>query len=197
MAFLSGAEIEDLVQSGHVHIDPFDSRLLKPASYVLRLGDGWRGQSGPGPVVELESASDVVGPLQTAPEMVLDPGGFCLGCTAESLAIPRDHVGLVVPLSHVARAGISVGLGSLLVSPGFGDSEPTRLTLEIVSHTTRGTRLRAGTPICHLLLAPVPSDRSDRLLGHSVYSGRPSPVPSNLYEEFSFLGEHDEEGSCT
>ncbi len=186
--FLSATEIQGLIASDELLIEPFAATHLKPASYILRLSNQWRTWLPTDEPLDLAARVDaerLLSPISTSEVFVLSSGGFCLAATAERLSIPSYLVGIVAPLSHLARWGLSVNLGSFIVSPSFGATSPTRLTLEIAAHNPSSLRLRAGLPICHLGFMRVTPERTLRTLTHSVYEGREAPSGPLLYEEWN------------
>lgn len=185
---LSADEIQAAVAAGELSIEPFASSRLKPASYVLRLSNRWRGWNSSNEPVDLAAPVDadrLLSPIVTADEYVLSNAEFCLAATAEALSLPPHLAGIVAPLSHLARWGLSIGLGSFIVSPGFGATAPTSLTLEITSHNPSPLRLRAGLPICHLALISVTPASAAHPLERSIYEGRQSPSGPLLAEEWN------------
>lgn len=185
--FLSASEIQDLVASGELLIEPFSPENLKPASYVLRLSNRWRKWSPSSEPIDLAASVDtdrLLSPIITSEEYVLSNTEFCLAATIEQLSLPPHLVGIVAPLSHVTRWALSVGLGSSIVSPKFGATTPTSLTLELAAHNPSPLKLRAGLPICHLAFIKVTPDNESRLLGQSIYEGREAPSGPLLAEEW-------------
>lgn len=188
--FLSANDIAGKVAAGHVQCDPFDQRLLKPASYVLRLGSRFgilKPRSEPIRIWSERAGHDQLSFVDETDTFVLEPNAFVLATTLESVALPKDLVGFLSGLSHLARIGISIHLDAAIVSPLFGAGCPTRITLEISSHNPAPLILQVGMPICHLALATTTSCSLASLsldLQKSVYEGLPSPTGTLLYEEF-------------
>ncbi len=185
--FLSASEIQELVTSGELLIAPFSPENLKPASYVLRLSNRWRKWFPSSEPIDLTVPIDndkLLSSIVTSEYHILSNGEFCLGATIERLSMPPHLVGIVMPLSHVTRFGLSVGLGSFIVSPGFGATTPTSLTLELVTHNPSALKLRAGLPICHLAFMRVTPGRNSRPLDRSIYEGREAPAGPLLAEEW-------------
>jgi len=189
--FLSADQIEGAVRGGALRIEPFDRQLLKPTSYVLRLGDGFRRWDPAAGVVDPwapDASSAALGAIERGPEIVLRPGEFVLAETLETISMPSHLVGLLSTLSHWGRFGLSADNGSWLVSAGYGAGAPTRLTLELVSTNPLPLRLRAGLPVCHLLFARADSAHGESgPLARSVYEGLETPSPPQLFEEFHAL----------
>ena len=104
--FLSASEIQDLVISGELLIDPFLPENFKPASYILRLGNRWRKWFVSSEPIDMEKSVDTekcFSPIITSNEYVLSNTEFCLAATIEKLSLPPNLVGIVVPLSHILR----------------------------------------------------------------------------------------------
>lgn len=188
--FLNSDEIRSGVMVGRFRIEPFDESLLKPASYVLRLSDQWREWIGGdaidvwSPNASIERLTDV----RRAEEFCVSPGELVLGATLEAISLPPDIMGLLMPLSHLARFGLSLHLGACLVGPNYGSTRPSRLTLELASSNPCPLRLRSGMPVCHLLLARVnPSTEGGGPLSKSIYERFDAPSVPMLYEEMAAL----------
>jgi len=185
--FLSAEEIQEEVRSGALVIHPFLPSLLKPASYVVRLGYRFRRWAKTGSVVDPwapDAASPALQEVETGSELVLHPGDFVLVDTLEEVGIPAHLVGLLSTLSHWGRFGVSADNGSWLVSPGFGGGRCTRLTLELASSNPNPLRLRPGMPLAHLVLARTGPGVEASLFSQSIYEGLPAPSPPRLFEEF-------------
>lgn len=188
--FLSAAEIEVHIAKGDLKILPFSSDLLKPSSYVLRLGSRF-GVWGP-----MESAirpwSVSYGNehlnVRDAKEILLLPGDFVLANTEESVSLSKNLLGILATLSHVARCGVSVLCNSYIVNPGFGERQSTCLTLEISNHNRHEVLLEAGMPICHIAFANIgKNDYTASAMIHSVYEGELAPQGPRMPQEYGTL----------
>jgi dCTP deaminase len=189
--FLSAKEIEACVQANRLRIDPFAPELLKPASYVLRLGQRfarWKPTTTPlRPWAEVVDDS-ALAYVETAREIELTPGELILANTYERLALSPSVAGILSTLSHLARLGVTVTSGSTWVNPGFGETEPTALTLEISNVNRVPIVLDSGMPVCHLAFAEVSGEVRPRgPLAKSIYDGSKSPSGPRLFEEYQFL----------
>lgn len=185
--FLSASEIKACVDSGEIIIEPFVETHLKPSSYVLQLSNKWRTWLPSDEPVDLLSSLDAknhISAITTSDEYILSNTDFCLATTIEKLSLPSHLAGIVTPLSHIARWGLAVGLGSSLVSPLFGKTTPTALTLELASHNPSQLKLISGLPICHLAFIRVGPENKSYLLQKSVYEGQEVPSGPLLNEEY-------------
>lgn len=187
---LSAAAIKgEAVRDGQLLIDPFDERLLKPASYVLRLDSVIRRLKPSDEPIVLwgEDAQDPeVGDPEPCAAITIEPGKVILASTLERISMPWHLAGIIGTLSHLARCGVSVHCNSFLVSPGFGWTAPTSLTLELTSVNSRPIILHPKAPICHLMLVRVasPEQDPDRPLEQSAYEGDTGPGGPKYVEEF-------------
>jgi dCTP deaminase len=170
-------------------IEPYDHRLMRPASYLLRLGDELLvSQPVDGGVTDVKRPETLRSGFIRRPiesTALLHNGELALAASQERLSIPADLVGIIGGLSHLARAGLAVHVTSPFVSPGFGASGPSPLTLELTMLHPSSFRLYRGMPICHLFLARLgtpssaPYDEAIRVL-----SGMDGPSLGRYDEEF-------------
>jgi len=185
--WFSANRIVRLVKERGIIIEPFDERLLKPASYVLRLGSECLVWKDLGMNIQLDkymATSEHFERLRTE-EVCLRPGIFTLASSLEVLRLPMEVIGVLSTLSHVARFGLNVVQGSSLVSPGFGQKLPTALTFEIVNANPNPIWLRPGLPICHIAFQEVSNKGTpNAILQTSVYETRKAPAPPLYSEEF-------------
>lgn len=112
----------------------------------------------------------------------IEPGGFVLAHTTEYIGVGRELAAQVSPLSHLARVGLAINLGSDWINPGFGSMQPTRLAIEIANHNPSTVTLTAGMPICHLRFAEVATGGES--LPPSFYEGSDPLGAPGLWEDF-------------
>ncbi|MYU47827.1 hypothetical protein GTV15_09810, partial [Streptomyces sp. SID7803] len=185
---LSGAEIRQAVRSGEMGITPFDDRLVKRNSYLLRLSGPFRRLEGD-EVVDTadppESFRRAEGTVEDGDSVVLTPDTLVLAGTHERVGLaPPSLVGLLSGISNVARLGVQVHATSQLVNAGFAYGDPSPLVLELC--TVGGAAAYASTggapPVCHLVLArlSVPATGSVP----SARTGQRGTDPSRLLEQF-------------
>lgn len=169
-------------------IDPFDETLLRPASYILRLGDTFRHALADAEVdvADQESLDSNFGPVTTSESLVLRQGEFVLGITEERVRVPPDLIGFIAAISNVGRIGLLVHATSPLINPGFGYERPSTLTLELASLNPARVRLHAGIPLCHVVFAKLTYEVSEHYdaVVRSL-SGSAEPLTSRLAEDFA------------
>lgn len=171
-------------------IDPFDVRLLKPCSYVLRLGAEcmvWRAGGQPISIADYEPSPEDFDRLHTD-DVCLQNGALVLCGTMERIAVPEHLFGVLSTTSHLARFGISVHQGSMYVSPGYGHLNPSGLTLEMTCCNPNAVRLRRGLPACHIAFFEVNGPGTpNATLATSVYEGKQAPSPPLFAREMASI----------
>jgi len=147
---LSDGTILRFVQEGRIRIDPWDPKLVQPASVDLRLGDSFRVfHNHKVTAIDLRDppsnlTEEVVVPDGEA--FVIHPGEFCLGRTLEFVQIPDDIVARIEGKSSLGRLGLIVHATAGFCDPGFEGT----LTLELNNLTRVPIRLYPGLPIAQL-----------------------------------------------
>jgi dCTP deaminase len=179
---LSDHSIREEVASGRLVIDPFEDRMVQPASIDLRLGREFRvfrnyrlayidvKQEMP-QLTELESIEDAV-------PFILHPGEFVLAVTLERVEIPDDIVGRLDGKSSLGRLGLIVHSTAGFVDPGFKG----RLTLELTNVANLPVTLYYGMPVSQISFSRL-STPADKPYGGSgsKYQGQDGPEPSRYY----------------
>jgi dCTP deaminase len=147
---LSDGTILQFLQEGRIEVDPWDPKMVQPASIDLRLGDSFRVFHN-----HKVTAIDLSAPPQNLTEevvtpdgeaFVIHPGEFCLGRTLEWVKIPDDIVARIEGKSSLGRLGLIVHATAGFCDPGFEGT----LTLELNNLTRVPIRLYPGLPIAQL-----------------------------------------------
>ena len=147
---LSDGTILELVEEGRIRIEPWDPKMVQPASIDLRLGDSFRVFHN-----HRASAIDLRDPPANLTEevvvpagepFVIHPGEFCLGRTLEWVQIPDDIVARIEGKSSLGRLGLIVHATAGFCDPGFEGT----LTLELNNLTRVPIRLYPDLPIAQL-----------------------------------------------
>lgn len=162
---LSDGTIRRLVEEGRLRIDPWDDRMVQPASVDLKLGPSFRVFHN-----HRIQAIDLADPPRDLTEhvavehgetFVIHPGEFVLGRTEEQVRMPDDLVARIEGKSSLGRLGLIVHATAGFVDPGFEGT----LTLEITNFNSVPIVLRPGLPIAQLSLMTL--DRAaERPYGH-------------------------------
>jgi dCTP deaminase len=172
---LSDGTIRRLVQAGRISIDPWDERLLQPASVDLRLGSSFRVfHNYRASAIDLrDPPTNLTEPIAIGADepFVIHPGEFCLGATLEYVELPDDIVARIEGKSSLGRLGLIVHATAGFCDPGWRGT----LTLELNNLTRVPIRLWAGLPVAQLsfmaLDAPAERPYGDPSLG-SHYQGQ-------------------------
>jgi dCTP deaminase len=186
---LTGYAIRDAVRAGDITIDPWDERLVNPASVDLRLGTEfavyrhWVLKNGY-ELAPLQHVHDVQIPPVTdtrsiAPNgLVLRPGILYLLHSAERVG-SRKYVGVLDGKSSLARLGISVHLTAGYFDPGYVGHATMEVTV------VHPIRVYAGMRFAQMryhVLEGIPMDY--QAVGHYVGDHAVGPVPSRAYLQF-------------
>lgn len=98
-------------------------------------------------------------------KITIRPGHMVLARVAERFQMPSDCSGAIEGRSSYARLGLSVHSSGGFINPGWRGHMP----LTLVNHSPVTIRIPVGTPLCQLLVAPLPTrpertyaERSDR-----------------------------------
>lgn len=122
-------EIEKLVKTKEL-IRRFDRKLLKGASYDLRLGQ------------EFSTGGEAGMLSKSEPSCKLEPGQFILLTSHELLNLPKDVVGHAGLMSRWAQAGL-ISLFSPQIDPGFVGL----IVVPLFNGGNAPISLRAGEPM--------------------------------------------------
>ena len=158
--------IQELVESGHVGIDPFNPSMVQPASIDLRLGPKVLRIFGP------DEHEDWLHERST-----LEPGYFALGSTVETIRLPADYCARFEGKSTLGRIGLATHVTAGFIDPGFRG----QITVELVNHSPRPVRLTPGMRIGQLCLMrmTLPCLRPYGTPGlGSHYQGQTGPTPA-------------------
>jgi dCTP deaminase len=149
-AVLSDGTIQQLVEEGRIRIDPWDPKLVQPASVDLRLGDSFRVfHNHRASAIDLRHppenlTEEVIVPAEES--FVIHPGEFCLGRTLEWVELPDDIVARIEGKSSLGRLGLIVHATAGFCDPGWKGT----LTLELNNLTRVPIKLYPGLPIAQL-----------------------------------------------
>jgi dCTP deaminase len=162
---LSDGTIRRLVQEGRIRIDPWDERMVQPASVDLRLGSSFRVFHN-----HRITAIDLRDPPENLTEQVvvgedepfvIHPGEFCLGRTEEWVELPDDIVARIEGKSSLGRLGLIVHATAGFCDPGWKGT----LTLELNNLTRVPIKLWPGLPIAQLSFMTL-DQAAERPYGH-------------------------------
>jgi dCTP deaminase len=147
---LSDGTILELIEQGRIKVQPWDPKMVQPASIDLRLGDSFRVfHNHRVATIDLRDppanlTEEIVVPA--GEPFVIHPGEFCLGRTLEWVQIPDDIVARIEGKSSLGRLGLIVHATAGFCDPGFEGT----LTLELNNLTRVPIRLYPDLPIAQL-----------------------------------------------
>jgi dCTP deaminase len=147
---LSDGTILELIGQGRIKVEPWDPKMVQPASIDLRLGDSFRVfHNHRVATIDLRDppanlTEEIVVPA--GEPFVIHPGEFCLGRTLEWVQIPDDIVARIEGKSSLGRLGLIVHATAGFCDPGFEGT----LTLELNNLTRVPIRLYPDLPIAQL-----------------------------------------------
>lgn len=177
MTLLADQEISDLQNNTRNLIEPFDPKMVQPASYELHLGEG---------IVEMKSdkemkedIDEVYIPLDVTNKeecekafqqrtvaysrgFLLLPGDFCLVTTEEKVWLPDNVAARVEGKSSLGRVGLAIHTTAGWIDPGFKGN----ITLELSNLSKRTLELTVGMKIAQLAFFQM-SGPAVRPYGHS------------------------------
>jgi len=123
MSTLSGKKIAELVGDGTLKIEPFNPKLIQPASYDLLLGP--KILASP---LSSEKLGIVIDLTEKNPSYEIQSGQMVGVLSLEKLKLPLDICGRFGIRSTFARRGINA-FGGLQLDPGFRG----RLTMNLLN----------------------------------------------------------------
>lgn len=140
----------DILSRGTNLIDPFDPKLVQPASYDLTLHhEVLRPKefgTGLGPVMDLRKIKPEMIRGQLDKDSVIYPGECLLASTVETVRVPDNLAARVEGKSSLGRLFLSVHITAGWVDPGWVG----QLTLEMVNHGPWRIRLWPGMKIAQI-----------------------------------------------
>jgi dCTP deaminase len=168
----SDGELHAAIEEGRLAFDPpLEHSAVQTASIDLTLHNVfWKQEFPTGDGIEF--TVDVTARVydyavrMEEDEIVLKPGEFVLGETAEGISLADDLCGLIEGKSGRARHGLIVHCTAPHIAPGWGLGppekpggpkvlDPKRITLEIANLGAAQLKLRAGTAIAQLMVLPT------------------------------------------
>ena len=184
---LSDRSIREAVDAGRIIIDPWDERLLQPASVDLRLGKQMRVfRNSRVPYIdvkrELPELTEAV-EIQEEVPFYLHPGEFALGVILERVCLPDDIAARLDGKSSLGRLGLLVHSTAGWVDPGWRG----HLTLELSNVSGSPITLYHGMRVSQIsflqLTTPADHPYGSRELD-SKYQDQAEPVPSQYYRNY-------------
>ncbi|HEX2420634.1 MAG TPA: dCTP deaminase [Acidimicrobiia bacterium] len=189
---LSDVDLEKLLASGELVIEPLGPNAIQPSSVDLRVGDQFRVFTNSRyPYIDVRRPMEDLTELVTTngdEPFILHPGEFVLGTTLEYVEIPNDLVGRLDGKSSLGRLGLVIHATAGWADPGFKGY----LTLELSNVANLPITLYPGMKIGQISLmrlsSPSQNPYGSRPIG-SKYMGQVGPTPSRYWENFDSSSE--------
>jgi dCTP deaminase len=163
MAVLARDAILRAIRAGEVQIEPFDERMVGPASIDLHL-DRWFRVFHRHPQVfhvtedaDFDTITDLV---EVEDAFLLLPGQAVHGITRERIVLSDHLCGWLQGRSRFARLGLMVHITASFLQPGVANKQ----VLEMINAGPVPLALYPGTAICQLII--------EETKGRARYQGR-------------------------
>lgn len=152
--FYSDRDIKRALSNGDLRIEPLNESQIGPTSVDLHLGTVLVRYTSE--KIELGRSDPEIEEILIDPQtgFRLDPGGFVLGSTLETVYVSSTLQGWIETKGDIARAGIKVHNCDGHVDPGFHGT----VTLEIANHNTIPVILFPGIRFCQMFLMQLLSE---------------------------------------
>jgi dCTP deaminase len=185
---LSDRSIRAEIEAGRIAVDPYDERLVQPASIDVRVDSRFRVfHNSRYPYIDVRQPMEELTELVDKPgdePFILHPGEFVLGQTLERVTLPDDLVARLEGKSSLGRLGLLIHSTAGFVDAGFSGN----LTLELSNVANLPITIYHGMPIGQISFM-----RMDGPVEHpygagenkSKYQGQSEPTPSRFYLNFN------------
>ena len=184
---LSDRTIRQELLAGRIVIEPLGDGCIQPSSVDLHVDRYFRlFRNHTIQVIDVKQEQEDLTELVEIPNgeaLILHPGEFVLGSTAERVALPDDLVARLEGKSSLGRLGLLIHSTAGFVDAGWDG----HLTLELSNVSNLPITLYPGMKIGQIsfLRMTTPAERpyGSGVLG-SKYQGQRGPTPSRYYENF-------------
>lgn len=184
---LSDRTIAEELAAGRIVIEPLDRGAIQPSSVDLCVGPSFRlfRNHSMAVIDVMEDQEELTELVEVSPTgaLVLHPGEFVLGSTAERVALPDDLVGRLEGKSSLGRLGLLIHSTAGFVDPGFDG----HLTLELSNVANLPIKVYPGMRIGQISFLRMTS-AADNPYGsralESKYQGQQGPTASRYHLSF-------------
>lgn len=178
---LSDVDLMIAIDSGQLGVSPLVEGSIQPASIELHLGNSFKQMKLSrfpidllNPHIEYDEYE-----IKDNTRIKIEPGGFFLAHTKETVRIPNGTVARVEGKSSLGRFGLAIHVTAGYVDPGFEGE----ITLEIVNLSLNALLLTPGMKIAQLCVMQMTSEASEPY-GHpkfkSHYQGQTGATASRI-----------------
>jgi dCTP deaminase len=183
---LSDRSIREAIAAGRLAIEPYDEKLIQPASIDVRLDSKFLVfRNTKRAFIDVKQpAEDLMEMIEVGPDepMYLHPHEFVLGNTVEKVTVPDDVVGRLEGRSSLGRLGVVIHSTAGFLDPGYSG----HITLEISNLANLPIALYPGMRIGQISFVQMttPADNPYGPERSSKYQGQALPTASRLYLDF-------------
>lgn len=154
--FLSDTDIHKEVKDGHITLEPFDPKMLQPATYDIKLGNTFiindaHSTQAIDPAMGIYPNTQTI-EIKDGEEFVLHPGVSILGYSKERFG-SDSYLIEVNGKSSLARIGLIVHNSASIVNPGHY----LNIALELCNLNNVPIVLRPGMEIAQLSFSTLSS----------------------------------------
>ncbi len=177
MAILGKEAILKEIEKGTIKIEPYNEKMLGPASVDLDLSNAFRVFVHLPNTLNLTANMDFKAATKgfLVPEgetLTIQPGQTVLGITQEKITLGDGICGWLEGRSRFARVGLLVHISASFMQPGISNHQ----VLEISNFGPIPLNLIPGTPVCQFIFQRC--DQSGKYQG--VFSGQ---TPENFAKD--------------
>ncbi|HUZ19268.1 MAG TPA: dCTP deaminase [Acidimicrobiales bacterium] len=184
---LSDRTIREQLEAGRIVIDPIGEGCIQPSSVDLHVDRYFRVfRNHTQRVIDVKENQEELSELVEVvgeEALILHPGEFVLGATAERVALPDDLVGRLEGKSSLGRLGLLIHSTAGFVDPGFDGF----LTLELSNVANLPITVYPGMKIGQISFLRM-TTAADHPYGSaalgSKYQHQRGPTPSRYFENF-------------
>ncbi|MGH9301022.1 MAG: dCTP deaminase [Acidimicrobiales bacterium] len=184
---LSDKTIREEIVNGRIVIEPFDDGCVQPSSVDLHVDRFFRlFRNHSMRVIDVKEDQEELTELveiRHGDPLILHPGEFVLGSTAERVALPADLVARLEGKSSLGRLGLLIHSTAGFVDAGWDG----HLTLELSNVANLPITVYPGMKIGQIsfLRMTTPADHpyGSSSVG-SKYQHQRGPTPSRYFENF-------------
>lgn len=172
---LADKTIKKLIQNKSLGIEPFNKKLVQPASLDCRLGNDFLIADN-SKMKNITLNSEILYRRVTSSSITIDPLSFLLATTLEYIRLPNNLTAFVEGRSSIGRIGLFIQNAGW-VDPGFEGC----ITLELYNANSLPIKLEAGRRICQLVFCKM--DEESEYPYNGKYQGQKTTVGSRILED--------------
>ncbi len=150
MSVIAQTELKKLFKQGVIKVEPYDEKLIGPASVDLHVGDQfivYKKARGIFHVTDDANFEDITEVVTVKDHFVLMPGESVLALTKEKITLPDNICGRLEGRSRFARLGLLVHITASFMQPGISNHQ----ILEMYNASQFPLAIHPGTRICQFI----------------------------------------------